>query len=160
MLSKDIRRLSVQRAFWSGAARAFDLFGLFSDFGGPLSGARARLGYEKRVAPLPPPEVLREYESLLPGTAQRLFDDYEKQSNHRIQMESDTITDLCRALLLGQWISYSLAMTVIVLAGVLAVWGRPLFAVPAVGLVIIPIASLPTAHFIADRRRAGRKLPS
>lgn len=31
MLSLDVRRLSVQRAFWSGVARAFDLFGLLYD---------------------------------------------------------------------------------------------------------------------------------
>ena len=31
MLSLDVRRLSVQRAFWSGAARIFDLFGLLYD---------------------------------------------------------------------------------------------------------------------------------
>ena len=31
MLTMDVRRLSVQRAFWSGAARIFDLFGLLYD---------------------------------------------------------------------------------------------------------------------------------
>ena len=28
MLSMDVRRLSVARAFWSGVAQAFDMFGL------------------------------------------------------------------------------------------------------------------------------------
>ncbi len=31
MLSLDVRRLSVQRSFWSGGARIFDLFGLLYD---------------------------------------------------------------------------------------------------------------------------------
>ncbi len=50
MLSLDVRRLSVQRAFWSGAARAFDLFGLFSGFGRPLTGEAALRADAEAVA--------------------------------------------------------------------------------------------------------------
>lgn len=42
MLSRDVRRLSapIQRAFWSGAAQSFDLFGL-CDHGYPPSETEA-----------------------------------------------------------------------------------------------------------------------
>ena len=107
-------------------------------------------------APLPPPEAMREYESLLPGATRRLFDQYEKQSDHRIQMESDMAPAVRRTLLRGQWMSYSLAMTAMVLSGVLAVWGRGIVSILVASLVIIPIASL-AAVLIAGRRGARGK---
>ncbi len=42
MLSIDIHRMSVGRAFWSGAVRAFDLFGLLWDENPPLDPEAAR----------------------------------------------------------------------------------------------------------------------
>ncbi len=38
--------------------------------------------------PVPPPELLREYEAILPGSAGRIFAMAEKQQNHRISLES------------------------------------------------------------------------
>ena len=43
------------------------------------------------AGPLPPPEILQEYENVLKGAAKRLFELAEKQSAHRQQLESKVI---------------------------------------------------------------------
>lgn len=50
MLSRDFRRLSahIQRAFWSGAAQSFDLFGL-CDHGYPPFRAEANRKSDQQV---------------------------------------------------------------------------------------------------------------
>lgn len=41
--------------------------------------------------PLPAPETLAEYERILPGAAERIFVRFEKQSDHRMSIESKVI---------------------------------------------------------------------
>lgn len=107
-------------------------------------------------APLPPPAVFREYEALLPGATQRLFNLHEEQVNHRIEMEQQMAPTVRKAHLRGQWMSYSLALTALVLSGVMAVWGRGVVAGLVAGLVIVPIAGL-AAVLITGRRRGERR---
>jgi uncharacterized membrane protein len=42
--------------------------------------------------PLPPPEVLRKFEEVLPGSAERIFSQFELQSAHRRAQESKVIS--------------------------------------------------------------------
>lgn len=50
--------------------------------------------------PLPPAEMLRQYEDLLPGAADRLFTLAEKQSEHRQSLERRiTASDIVRSYL-------------------------------------------------------------
>lgn len=37
--------------------------------------------------PLPHPEILKQYEEILPGISERIFTNFEKQTNHRIELE-------------------------------------------------------------------------
>jgi uncharacterized membrane protein len=49
----------------------------------------------------PTPEQLREYEAAMPGLAQRLIVQAEKQTAHRIEMESKLVTSEIRKSTLG-----------------------------------------------------------
>ena len=42
--------------------------------------------------PLPPPEILRQFEEVIPGSAERIFTQFEAQSAHRRSMESTVIS--------------------------------------------------------------------
>ncbi|QHN05152.1 DUF2335 domain-containing protein [Granulicella sp. WH15] len=42
--------------------------------------------------PLPPPEVLRQFEEIIPGSAERIFSQFEAQSTHRRRMEATAIS--------------------------------------------------------------------
>lgn len=49
--------------------------------------------------PLPPPEILEKYEKAFPGSAKRIFDQFESQSDHRRKVEwrvvkSDTFAQI------------------------------------------------------------------
>jgi uncharacterized membrane protein len=41
--------------------------------------------------PLPPPMVLREFEDILPGSAERIFKQFEVQAEHRRRSETTVI---------------------------------------------------------------------
>ena len=45
-----------------------------------------------RQGPLPPPQELAAYEGVLPGSAERIIASSEKQLNHRISIETQTVT--------------------------------------------------------------------
>lgn len=50
--------------------------------------------------PLPPPEILEKYERLVPGSAERLFQQFEQQTAHRHTVELRVIKSntLCQVL--------------------------------------------------------------
>ena len=109
--------------------------------------------------PLPNPTVLRGFEEVLPGAAERLFDLYETQSQHRMGLERDTAQTARKVHLRGQWMAYTLS-----LAGVLGyvsqqIWGRG-GAAWATGVVIVPIVGLPAVLSAVHWLRAARRQPS
>ncbi|AGS80680.1 membrane protein, PF10097 family [Leptospira phage vB_LbrZ_5399-LE1] len=42
--------------------------------------------------PIPHPEILKEYEKILPGAAERIFSSFENQSAHRQKLELTVVT--------------------------------------------------------------------
>lgn len=61
----------------------------------PSAGGQGRLVQIKERShfsgPLPPPDTLVDYESVLPGSADRIFRRFELQSDHRMLMEAQVI---------------------------------------------------------------------
>jgi uncharacterized membrane protein len=49
----------------------------------------------------PTPDQLKEYESIIPGLAKRLINQAEKQTAHRIEMESKLVSSGIRKSMLG-----------------------------------------------------------
>ena len=43
------------------------------------------------IGPLPPPEMLAEYDRVMPGLAQTIVRRFESQSEHRMRLESQTV---------------------------------------------------------------------
>ena len=63
-----------------------------------------------RQGPLPPPQDLAEYERILPGSADRIISSSEKQLNHRISIESQTIASQNKQSGLGQIFGFIIAI--------------------------------------------------
>ena len=56
------------------------------------------IGVQHFSGPLPPPSMLKEYENVLPGSAERLFLMTEKQANHRMSIEKTLVKgDIARS---------------------------------------------------------------
>ena len=110
----------------------------------PLTAAVAAtmpLVYSTQIAlaqssgPLPPPEFLRQYEALQPGTADRILKMAEDEANHRRKMEAEVISiqgrDQCayrRSELLGQVFGLAIGISAISGAVIAAVHGAQIAA--------------------------------
>jgi uncharacterized membrane protein len=68
--------------------------------------------------PLPSSETLKEYEEVLPGSAQTIFDVFVKQSNHRMAMESTVVNAQQTQSKWGQ--NYAFIIAIVVLAAAFA----------------------------------------
>lgn len=63
---------------------------------------------ESFSGPLPSPEVLAKYDSIVPGAAKSLFDDFHKNSEHIRCIERDAINQAFAKDFRAQWMAYSL----------------------------------------------------
>lgn len=75
---------------------------------GPLLVARSMFS-----GPMPPPELVREYELILPGAAKYFFSALERQALHRHEMERRTLDAAICNETVGMWLAFVLAVIVI-----------------------------------------------
>jgi uncharacterized membrane protein len=74
---------------------------------------RGELRVETCAGPLPPAWFLEQYEDLIPGTAQRIFERFEKQSDHRMQLERAVVMGNSRRASIGQGAAFLLSAMII-----------------------------------------------
>jgi len=104
--------------------------------------------------PLPPPETLRKYEELLPGSADRIFRMVETQSNHRQALESTVIISNCKNERLGMIFGFTICVLAIS-AGIYAVLrGNQGFGIAS---IVSALAAL-VAVFIYGKTRQKKDL--
>lgn len=60
------------------------------------------------AGPLPHPDILAAYESIVPGAAEQILGQAERQTAHRIEMESTVVTSGVAAQRRGQWMAFVL----------------------------------------------------
>lgn len=92
--------------------------------GGTPSLERLRGRAEFFAGPLPPPAIFQEYESVLPGSADRILAMAEKQSAHRQDLETRALETNAYTARWGQRFAFVLGLLGIVGAVVLVVMGR------------------------------------
>jgi len=63
------------------------------------------------TGPLPPPEILREYEQIWPGFTGKHFEYIEKQAAHRQAIEREVIKAKIKHEATGQFMAFTLALT-------------------------------------------------
>ena len=104
--------------------------------------------------PLPSAAALREYEQIAPGLPGRIADQFIAQGGHRRELEKKEADSGARRRDRGQTMAFWLALSSIVAATVLGVWGNPVLA----GVVVIVGVGGPAAAFVLARtvgRQAG-----
>lgn len=105
----------------------------------PRSGARMSVTAAYFEGPLPPPAVLREYDALAPGSAERIIRLMEQQSHHRMELEKTAIQHDTRRANWGLASGTMLSIGVLVLCAYLVYTGN---ALTGVALVIAEIVAL------------------
>lgn len=74
--------------------------------------------------PLPPPEILAQFEQIIPGAAERILRMAEEQSAHRRSLEAIVIkSDISRSKA-GQLLGFIIAITGLLIAGLVSVFGN------------------------------------
>lgn len=101
---------------------------------------------EQFSGPIPPPDLLRQYDELIEHGAERIFGAFEKQTRHRQTIEAAVIHGNEARSFRGQWMAYSLALIILTLGSVMIFKGREwagtvLISVDLVGLVAVFITS-------------------
>jgi len=105
--------------------------------------------------PLPPPDALKNYEEILPGTAKRIVKMVERQAKHRQEIESRVVRSGVALEKRGQWIAFSVVMAAIIGGFVLVIAGqRP----HGLAVIITAIAAVAGVFFYARKQGAGEEL--
>jgi len=91
--------------------------------------------------PLPPPDLLREYDKIAPGCAQRIIGMAEKEGDHRRTIQRWKVKGGLAARTRGQYLGWSLALVIAGLGACLIYSGRELTGFGALILAIAPLAT-------------------
>ena len=101
---------------------------------------------------LPPAEELEKYEKIIPGVGQNLLSTYQKQVEHRIEIESIVIKGDNKRSWVGLFLGFIIVMSVIGIAYLLLSKGKSL---EAFGTVILALGSLVSVFIrtLSERRK-------
>ena len=100
--------------------------------------------------PLPPPEIIRDYDKILPGGAERIFAMAEKEQAHRHNIDSTAVNGAISKDKRGQWMGFSIAVIILAIASVFAWRGNTTFAGTLIAIDLIGLVSV----FVLGRRLA------
>lgn len=108
------------------------------------------------VGPLPPPNVLRGYNEIIPGAAERILAMAERQQSHRLRLESEVVEGNCESQKRGLNFGFVLAMTVI-LGGLFLIYkGKDITGIIAVVAALGSLVGL----FIYGKQKQSKELQS
>ena len=108
-------------------------------------------------APLPPPVALQQYDDVLPGSPERIFQMYEKQAEHRMRMESAVVLGDARRSDIGLVFAFILALLIIVLAFYVTIWIHPWVGASIIGTGVAGLAGVFVYGTNSRRRERERK---
>jgi len=92
--------------------------------------------------PIPPPELLREFDDVVPNGAERIFRQFELQSEHRRDLEKNVITQDQRRSNWGLASGTLVAVSAIVVCGIAAYKGQVTASLIGVFGTIATLASV------------------
>ena len=107
--------------------------------------------------PIPSPAMLREFDMVVPGLAERIVRMTELQSEHRIRMESTVIGGDSKRAYLGLACAFVLSLLLIAVGTYAVIWGNPWVGVATFSLDIAVLAGVFVYGTNTRRRERERK---
>jgi uncharacterized membrane protein len=92
--------------------------------------------------PIPPPDILRQYDEVLPGTAERIIRLAEQQVAHRHKQEDRIVLSQVRTARNSQWMAFVLTIVLVVVGTFLAIKNHDTVAGIIFGTTIAALASV------------------
>lgn len=109
--------------------------------------------------PLPPPDVLREYEEILHGSAHRIFTMAETQQSHRIRLESLAVPAREKRANRGQIFALTVSLAGLAVAAYAVGQGEEWAAIAIGGADLAVLAGLFLSARVSVIRSLRRKRP-
>ncbi|MFW6275566.1 MAG: DUF2335 domain-containing protein, partial [bacterium] len=109
---------------------------------------------EHHSGPLPHPRTLKEYNSIIENGAERIVTVFEKQSDHRMQLEKKVITSQTTQSLLGQIFGFVIAIVFLIAGIYLVVNGHEAAGITIFGLDIVGLVTV----FVIGKRKQKKDL--
>ncbi len=120
----------------------------------PTGQVVAHVAQQVTVGPLPQPEILEKYESIVPGSAKLLFDEFQLQGAHRRRMERFVVlSDVIRAQT-GLWFGFGLAAYMIYNGTLLLREGH---SVNGFGIIAAAIVTVTGVFVVRNRIQSGER---
>lgn len=110
--------------------------------------------------PLPPPQILHQYDEIIPGAAERIICAFEKQVQHRQDLEKNVITSDIRQAYLGSLLGFIIALSAIGSGTFLAYIGRPTEGIAAIISALAGIIGVFVVGSYQRRKEREQKAPS
>ncbi len=104
--------------------------------------------------PLPPPEILKKFDEIIHGAAERILKMAEEQSVHRKGLENKVVTsDIARSKW-GQILGFIIAITGLIVSGFIAIYGNAI----AGGIIGVgTLVSLVSVFMYGSRTRSDER---
>lgn len=103
--------------------------------------------------PLPPPNIIKGYEEVCPGSADRIIAMAERQSEHRMKLEVKVVSSNIRKESIGQWMGFLIALTAII-GGVIVILNNK--SAEGLSMIITALTSL-VGVFIYGRHAQAKE---
>lgn len=103
--------------------------------------------------PYPPPELLRGYEDVLPGSADRIISMAEKQQQHRQELEKTTVVGASKRAWWGLWLGFVISLVVLGLGTLTILEGYPWAGGGVMGVDVVALAGV----FVYGQLRQSRE---
>lgn len=89
-----------------------------------ITAAVVKVEENYHAGPLPSPRALRDYGKVLSSAPERIISQFEKQSDHRMEMESTVLKAQINQSKLGQLLGYSIALLFLIASVALVLSGH------------------------------------
>ena len=113
-----------------------------------------QISFAQFAGPIPPPQILAEYDRISPGAAGKIIDMAVSQAAHRQGLETTVVTGSDHRSTLGLKLGAGIALAVVGIGGALIFTGRP---VSGFLLILVEAGSL-AGIFVYSRRSQQKEL--
>lgn len=101
--------------------------------------------------PLPPPAILEQFRQIVPDAPERIFRQWEAESDHRRSYEKSALAGEQSKIRRGQWFAFIFALAGLAVAGAAFYLGYPTGAGVIAGTTIVSVVGA----FLFERRKQG-----
>lgn len=102
--------------------------------------------------PYPPPDLLRGYEDVVPGSAERIISMAERQQEHRHDLEKTTVHGASKRAWWGLWLGFVISVVVMVLGTITILLGQPVAGGAVMGVDVVALAGV----FVYGQRQQSK----